>query len=74
MLIEKPITVTVEEANTLTQLAEARGRVLQVGHIERYSAAYRVISSKIEHPLYLEGYHRAVEEPRRRGRCDPRPR
>ncbi len=56
VLIEKPITVTVEEANTLTQLAEARGRVLQVGHIERYSAAYRVISSKIEHPLYLEGY------------------
>ena len=56
VLIEKPITETVESAEALTRLAEARGRVLQVGHIERYSAAYRVIASKIERPLYLEGY------------------
>jgi len=56
VLIEKPITETVESANTLTKLAEARGTVLQVGHIERYSAAYRVISEKIDRPLYLECY------------------
>lgn len=56
VLIEKPITDTVESADTLTKLAEDRGTVLQVGHIERYSAAYRVISEKIDRPLYLESY------------------
>jgi predicted dehydrogenase len=54
--IEKPITETVEQAHVLTKLAEERGTVLQVGHIERYSAAYRVISEKIDRPLYLESY------------------
>ncbi len=56
VLIEKPITDSVESADAITKLAEARGTVLQVGHIERYSAAYRVIASKIDRPLYLEGY------------------
>ena len=54
--IEKPITETVEQANVLTKLAQERGTVLQVGHIERYSAAYRVIAEKIDRPLYLESY------------------
>ncbi len=54
--IEKPITETVEQAQILTELAEERGTVLQVGHIERYSAAYRVISERIDRPLYLESY------------------
>ena len=54
--IEKPITETVEQAQIITKLAEERGTVLQVGHIERYSAAYRVISEKSDRPLYLESY------------------
>ncbi len=54
--IEKPITETVEGAQTITKMAKERGTVLQVGHIERYSAAYRVISEKIDRPLYLESY------------------
>ena len=56
VLIEKPITDTVESANLITKMAEERGTVLQVGHIERYSAAYRVISENIGRPLYLESY------------------
>lgn len=56
VLIEKPITDTVERAQIITKLAEERGAVLQVGHIERYSAAYRVISENIGRPLYLESY------------------
>jgi predicted dehydrogenase len=56
VLIEKPITDTVESANIITKMAEERGTVLQVGHIERYSSAYRTISEKIERPLYLESY------------------
>jgi predicted dehydrogenase len=55
-LIEKPITDSVESADAITALAEQRGTVLQVGHIERYSAAYRTIADMIDNPLYLESY------------------
>jgi predicted dehydrogenase len=56
VLVEKPITDTVETANALTELAEARGVVLQVGHIERFSAAYRTLANIISDPLYFESY------------------
>lgn len=56
VLIEKPITDSVESADAITTLAEERGIVLQVGHIERYSSAYKTISSLIDAPLYLESY------------------
>jgi predicted dehydrogenase len=56
VLIEKPITDSVESADAITALAAERGRVLQVGHIERYSAAYRVLSEMITNPLYFESY------------------
>src|SRR5665809_53106 len=39
-----------------TKLAEERGRVLQVGHIERYSSAYRTLAEAIVGPLYFESY------------------
>jgi predicted dehydrogenase len=42
-LVEKPITPTLAEADDLIALAEARGRVLQVGHIERFNPATEVL-------------------------------
>ena len=36
VLVEKPITDSLASANALTELAEARNRVLQVGHVERF--------------------------------------
>jgi predicted dehydrogenase len=41
VLIEKPIAATQEEANDLIQAAEKAGRLLQVGHIERFNPAFR---------------------------------
>ena len=41
VLIEKPIAATQEEAAELIQAAEAAGRLLQVGHIERFNPAFR---------------------------------
>jgi predicted dehydrogenase len=43
--MEKPIAATLEEADALAAEAAARGRVLQVGHIERFSAAFRAVVS-----------------------------
>jgi predicted dehydrogenase len=56
VLVEKPITDSVASANALTELAEARKRVLQVGHIERFSSAYRTLAKIISNPLYFESY------------------
>jgi predicted dehydrogenase len=40
VLVEKPMTETMEQARQLVQVAEERGLVLQVGHIERFNPAY----------------------------------
>jgi predicted dehydrogenase len=56
VLVEKPIADSVESANALTSLAEQRKVVLQVGHIERFSSAYRTLAKVISKPLYFESY------------------
>jgi predicted dehydrogenase len=56
VLVEKPLTDSEETGRELTKLAEARKTVLQVGHIERFSSAYRTLSSIISEPLYFESY------------------
>ncbi len=54
VLIEKPITEEVEEARRLIELADERGLVLQVGHIESFSAVFRALAERVSAPLYLE--------------------
>lgn len=54
VLVEKPITKTVAEADELIRLAQAQGRLLQVGHIERYNPAIQAIIGRIERPLFIE--------------------
>jgi hypothetical protein len=44
--VEKPVAATLEQADALASLAAARGRVLQVGHIERFSAAFRAVVAR----------------------------
>ncbi len=56
VFVEKPLTDSVESAGALADLAEARERVLQVGHVERYSAAFRALASRVTRPLYIESY------------------
>jgi predicted dehydrogenase len=56
VLVEKPLTDSEETGRALTKLAEARKAVLQVGHIERFSSAYRTLAEMISEPLYIEGY------------------
>ena len=54
LLIEKPIADTVENGEALAAAAERRGLVLQVGHIERYSAAYEALRDTVRRPLFIE--------------------
>ena len=53
-LIEKPITETVAEASALIGIAEKRGLVLQVGHIERFNSVMIGVEQHLHQPLFLE--------------------
>ena len=63
VLVEKPITSTIEEAEALVALAEARGLVLQVGHVERFNPASEALQ-KIGTPRFVE-VHRLSPFPNR---------
>jgi predicted dehydrogenase len=54
VLVEKPITTTAAEGQRLVQLAAARGRILQVGHLERFNPAIRSLAGVLTHPRFIE--------------------
>jgi predicted dehydrogenase len=54
VLVEKPIAVTLEEARELIAAADARKRVLQVGHVERYNKAFTALAARMDRPLFIE--------------------
>ena len=64
VLVEKPITATLEQADELARLAQEQGLVLQVGHLERFSAAYGALSGRMGRPLYIEATRIAPFKPR----------
>jgi predicted dehydrogenase len=53
VLLEKPITVTLEQADELNDLAESKGLILQVGHIERFNPAVTAVKSLLTSPRYM---------------------
>jgi predicted dehydrogenase len=64
VLVEKPIAATLAQADELGALARDRGLVLQVGHLERFSAAYQAMAGRVGAPLYIEATRIAPFKPR----------
>ena len=54
VLIEKPIAATLTEADDLVDLAKKQNVVLQVGHVQRYSAAFQALARGVERVLYID--------------------
>ena len=54
VLIEKPITATVEEADELLAIAQRTGAVIQTGHVERFNRAVRAALPYVSHPRFIE--------------------
>ena len=54
VLVEKPITETLEEGRTLVDLAAQHGRILQVGHLERFNPAIRSLAGILTRPRFIE--------------------
>jgi predicted dehydrogenase len=56
VFVEKPITATIPEAEDLVKLALKGGRILQVGHIERFNGAVRELARLVENPGFIEAH------------------
>jgi predicted dehydrogenase len=54
VLVEKPLTTTLEEAKQLVELAVRGGRVLQVGHLERFNPAFVALEGVVRQPRFIE--------------------
>ena len=54
VLVEKPLTPTLAEADELVETAAAGGLVLQVGHIERYNPAVEALAGLVQTPGFIE--------------------
>src|SRR2546427_9555025 len=54
VLVEKPITPTLEEARDLFAIARRSGAVLHVGHVERFNGAVQELKKIVERPILIE--------------------
>jgi len=54
VLLEKPMTRTVEEADELNEAAKKGGRILQIGHLERFNSAVRKVVDMVTTPMFIE--------------------
>ena len=59
VLVEKPITETPEQARELVRLAAKHGRVLQVGHLERFNSAILALEGTLSTPRFIESHRLA---------------
>ena len=59
VLVEKPITATIEQAQRLIDLAAANKCVLQVGHLERFNPAVQAAAQLIKTPRFIESHRLA---------------
>ncbi len=64
VLIEKPITPTLEEADRILADAAAVGATVQIGHVERFNGALRACEPYLEEPLFVECHRLAPFGPR----------
>jgi predicted dehydrogenase len=64
LLIEKPITTELAQADELLAIARDSGLLIQVGHIERYNSAIRAVKSVIKKPRFIECHRLGPYDPR----------
>ncbi|MBC8555270.1 MAG: Gfo/Idh/MocA family oxidoreductase [Candidatus Brocadiales bacterium] len=54
ILVEKPITTTIEEADRLIEEAEKKNLIFQVGHLERFNSGVSLMSNMVDKPQFIE--------------------
>jgi predicted dehydrogenase len=64
VLVEKPICASLTEADDLVARAEKAGRILQVGHLERFNPAVLAVQPRLKRPMFFEAHRLSVFTPR----------
>ncbi|GLB51219.1 oxidoreductase [Neptunitalea chrysea] len=64
VFLEKPISNTVEEAESIIKLATENKVKGQVGHVERFNPAFTAVNEKINTPMFIEAHRLAEFNPR----------
>ena len=60
ILIEKPITQTIEEADELIRLSESKNLMVQVGHLERFNPAIVALKDIVKQPMFIESHRLSI--------------
>ncbi len=64
VLIEKPMTTTLEEADTLIRFAESKELIIQVGHLERFNPAVVALKDIVQKPMFIESHRLSIYKDR----------
>ena len=64
VLIEKPMTTTLQQADELVSFAEAKGLIIQVGHLERFNPAVVALRGIVNRPMFIESHRLSVYKER----------
>lgn len=64
VLIEKPITTTLEQADALIELARQKNLIIQAGHLERFNPAVKALDEIVKNPIFFEAQRLSTFKPR----------
>jgi predicted dehydrogenase len=64
VLIEKPFAATLAEADAVLALAASTGRLVQIGHLERFNPAVTAAAGRITRPMFFEAHRLSIFTPR----------
>ena len=64
VLIEKPMTTTLEEADELMRFADSKGLIIQVGHLERFNPAVVALKDIVQQPMFIESHRLSIYKDR----------
>ena len=67
LLIEKPITETLEQARKLLDIAQKKDLIIEVGHVERFNPVISYLEEKIDNPRFIESHRLSPYPPPRPG-------
>ncbi|MFP5232624.1 MAG: Gfo/Idh/MocA family protein [Acidobacteriota bacterium] len=64
VLIEKPFAASLDEADRVVKLAQALGRTVAIGHLERFNPAVAATIAALRQPMFFEAHRLSIFTPR----------